>query len=297
MSAIEAEGATPPGATRTGRSRSSRIGLVGVIIVLSFAAIALASPWLAPYRPFALSGGPLTAPEAAHLLGTNGVGQDVFSQILNGAAASMFVAGVAGAGTLLVGVTVGVIAGWLGGRVDTVLMRITDMVLVIPRLPFLILVGAYLGGTLLNVSLVISLVFWPPTARILRSQVLSLRAKDHLRAAVGFGGGNLYVIRRHILPEIGLLIAASFVSSAGRAVSLEAGLAFLGLGDPSRVSWGTMMRDAVDFGGLYYTDAWQWWLLPPVVALTTLLLGLTFLGIALERRVNPRLARHIAGRP
>ena len=278
------------------RTHRSAVAWIGAAIVLGFAALAVASPWLAPYRPFELAGASLAAPDADHLLGTNGVGQDVLSQMLDGAVASMLVAAVAGIGTLVVGATVGVAAGWLGGLVDSVLMRFTDMVLVIPRLPLLILVGAYLGGRLFNVAIVISLVFWPPTARVLRSQVLSLRAKDHLRAAVGFGGGSWYIIRRHILPEVGLLIAAAFVAAAGRAVSLEAGLAFLGLGDPSRVSWGSIMRDAVDFSGLYYTDAWQWWLLPTVIALSTLLLGLTFLGIALEQRVNPRLARHVGGR-
>lgn len=202
---------------------------------------------------------------------------------------------LAGVGTLVVGAVIGLLAGWLGGVVDVVAMRLVDIVLALPRLPLLILMGAYLGPTLTNTALVISLAFWPPTARIVRSQVLTLRHRTHLTAAIGFGAGTLHALRRHVVPEIGLILAASLVAAAGRAVMLEAGLAFLGLGDPSRVSWGSILRDALDFNALFFTDAWRWWLLPPIGALVLFLLGLTLLGMAVEGWVNPRLGRHPGG--
>ncbi len=273
----------------------SRTGIVGGGLVGLVAAVAVLAPLIAPYRPFELSGRPLEPPSADHLLGTNGVGQDVFTQLVGGARASLLIALLAGVGTLVVGATVGLLAGWLGGVVDTVAMRLVDIVLALPRLPLLILMGVYLGPTLTNIALVISLTFWPPTARIIRSQVISLRHCTHLTAAVGFGAGTAHTLRRHIIPEIGLILAASLVASAGRAVMLEAGLAFLGLGDPSRVSWGSMLRDALNFNALFYTDAWWWWLLPPIGALVLFLLGLTLLGIAVEGWVNPRLGRHHGG--
>jgi peptide/nickel transport system permease protein len=132
-------------------------------------------------------------------------------------------------------------------------------------------------------------------ARIVRAQVRTLRSRAHLRAAVGFGAGTFYIVRRHLVPELAPILIAGFVVAAERAVVLEAGLAFLGLGDPSRKSWGSIMHDALGFSSLFLTDAWRWWLLPPIVALGIFVLGLTFLGMALEERVNPRLRRHAGG--
>ena len=284
------------GASPTQKSTSQKWLLAGGMALLGLVTVvAVFAPAIAPYGPFELSGSPLEAPSSDHLLGTNGVGQDVFSQIVDGSRSSLLTAVFAGLGTLLIGTLIGLVAGWVGGRVDAVLMRTTDLVLALPRLPLLILMGVYLGPSLRNTAIVISVAFWPPTARIIRSQVLSLRNRTHLVAAVGFGAGTWYALRRHVVPEIGLILAASLVATAGRAVMLEAGLAFLGLGDPSRVSWGSILRDALNFNALFFTDAWRWWLLPPIVALATFLLGLTLLGLTFEQRVNPRLARHTGG--
>ena len=120
-----------------------------------------------------------------------------------------------------------------GGVVDAVLMRVVDLVLVVPKVPLLIVIGTYAGPGLTMLSLIIALTGWPPTARIVRAQVLSLRRRAHIKAAVGFGGTPGQILRRHILPEVGLILAAGLVGAAGRAITFEAGLAFLGLGDPS----------------------------------------------------------------
>jgi peptide/nickel transport system permease protein len=268
------------------------IGWVGVAVVGVFVGLALGAPWLSPYRTTELAGAPLESPGSGHLLGTNGVGQDVASQLLSGARVSLFVAVLAGGGTLLIGAAVGMVAGWAGGSIDAVLMRIVDLVLVVPKVPLLIVVGTYAGPGLMMLSLIIALTSWPPTARVVRSQVLSLRRRAHIKAAVGFGGSSGQILRRHILPEVGLILAAGLVAAAGRAITFEAGLAFLGLGDPTRASWGAVLRDALDFGGLFFTDAWKWWLVPPVVAVSLLLLGVTFVGVGLEQRINPRVSRH-----
>ena len=273
-------------------SRFPAIAWVGLVIVAAFVGLALAAPWLTSYRVTELAGRPLEAPSAAHLLGTNGVGQDLATQLLNGARVSLFVAVLAGGGTLLIGAVIGMVAGWAGGLVDAVLMRMVDLVLVIPKVPLLIVIGTYAGPSLPVISLIIALTGWPPTARIVRSQVLSLRRRAHIKAAVGFGASTAQVLRRHILPEVGLILTAGLVGAAGRAISFEAGLAFLGLGDPSRASWGAILRDSIGFGGIFFTDAWKWWLIPPVAAISLLLLGVTFVGVGLEQRINPRLSRH-----
>ena len=275
--------------------RARGVGAVGVAILAVYAVVAALAGFISPYPTTAIVGASLDPPSAQHLLGTNGLGQDLWSQMVAGTRVSLFMALVAGGGTLLLGTILGTLAGWLGGRTDAVLMRGIDFIMVIPALPLLIVLGAYLGPSLIAVATVIALISWPPSARVVRSQVLSLRSRPHLRAAVGFGAGTAHVMRRHIIPEIGLILTAGLVGAAGRAVAMEAGLAFLGLGDPVQSSWGTVMRDALNYKSLFLTPAWQWWLVPPVVALAAFLLALTFIGIAVEQRLNPRLARHSVG--
>ena len=298
MTAPAAAGAPavpPDGVIATGAVSGRWAGRAGAVLVGGFALLAVIAPLVTPYRAGALSGKPLESPSGAHLLGTNSVGQDLASQLLSGARASIFVAVVAGGGTLVLGALVGVISGWLGGRTDAVLMRVVDVFLAIPRLPLLIVAGAYVGQSLSAVAAVIAATFWPQTARVVRSQVLSLRERTYVQAASGLGAGTGHILRRHVVPELALILVAELVSAAGRAVVLEAGLAFLGLGDPSTASWGSILRDALGFGSLFYTDAWKWWLIPPILSVTLLLVGITFLGVAVEQRVSPRLVRHRAG--
>lgn len=272
------------------------IAWIGFGILAFFVVLALGAEHFSGYRITELAGDPLEAPSSAHLLGTNGVGQDVASQLVQGARMSLFIALVAGGGTVVIGALVGMMAGWLGGRTDAVVMRVVDLVLVTPTLPLLIVLGAYAGPSLTAIAAIIALTSWPPSSRVIRSQVLSLRRRAHLQAAIGFGARTAHVLRRHILPEVGLIVASAFVGAAGRAVMLEAGLAFLGLGDPTRASWGRLLRDALDFDALFDTQAWAWWLLPPAIAIGLLMLGLAFVGIGLEQRINPRLARHTTSR-
>ena len=267
--------------------------VVGGLMVSVFVVLALFGQTFAPYRATALSGAPLIPPGKGHLLGTNGLGQDVASQLILGARASVSVAVFAGVGTVLIGTLVGVTAGWFGGLTESVLMRFTDLVLVLPKLPLLLLVGALTGGAVLSLSILLSATFWPMTARILRSQVLTLRDRTHVRAASSFGAGTWHQLRRHILPDLGLLAIAEFIPAAGHAVALQAGLAFLGVGDPSQPSWGAMMRDALDYPSLFITSAWTWWLLPPIAAIVVLVVLITLLGTAAEKRLIPRLARHV----
>lgn len=276
--------------------RFPAIGWLGLGLVATFVALAVAAPWISPYPPADLVARGFEAPSGNHILGTNAIGQDLASQFLSGARVSLLVAVLAGSGTVLLGSAVGLAAGWRGGMVDAVLMRLVDVTLTLPRVPLLIVVGAFAGRSLLAVAAVIALVFWPGTARLVRGQVRSLRTRAHVKAAVGFGAGSADVLRRHVVPEISLILVAALVAAAGRAVALEAGLAFLGLGDPARTSWGSIMNAARRSPGLFYTQIWTWWMLPPVLAIVLVLLGVTFLGVAVEQRANPRLSRHVGGR-
>ncbi|MBN1180276.1 MAG: ABC transporter permease [Anaerolineae bacterium] len=265
--------------------------IFGLALLALFVTIALLGDVLAPYDPHAFVGRSLERPSPAHPLGTNDAGQDILSELIHGARISLIVALGAAAGTVALGTLVGGVAGAAGGWLDGLLMRLVDVLMALPRLPLLILLASLLGTGLFQTIAIIALLFWPTTARVVRAQVQSVRRRGYVRMARNFGGGTGYLLRRHILPQIGPLIAASLVSAAAQAVAMEAGLAFLGLGDPTAKSWGLMMRFALNLPGLLLTDRWLWWLLPPGVCVTLLILALAFTGMGLERTSHPQLER------
>jgi peptide/nickel transport system permease protein len=264
---------------------------IGGGIVTLVALVAVLAPALAPYDPRAASGPSLGSPSVAHLLGTNDAGQDILSQLIWGTRSSALVAVLAAALAVGGGVLVGAGAGLLGGWVDLVTGRILDVFLAVPPLPLIILIAALARPTLATVILAIGLASWPQVARIVRSQTLSLAQRGYLEAARGFGAGPLYPLRRHLIPALGPVIAANFVYWAGTAVVLQAGLGFLGLSDPSDVSWGGVLNRALGHEGVYFTSEWLWWVLPAGLVITVAAVGLAFLGLALEPRSNPRWRR------
>lgn len=268
------------------------VGRLGLGGLAAFVVVAFAANVIAPHSVVAISGDPLSPPSWRHPLGTNRYGQDIVSQLIVGTRAPLQVAAIAGVLGMLIAGTIGMTAGWLGGRVDSIFMVVTDFLLVLPRLPLLLLLGFYVGGDLVALGVIVALLAWPFPARVLRSQVLSLRRQDHLRAAVGFGAGNSHVLRAHIAPELGLVLIEGLIRVATVAVFLQAGLAFLGIGPQGVISWGAMIDSATGFTSLFYSRAWAWWLVPPVVTIVLLVLSLTFVGVGLEQAFNPRVARH-----
>ena len=269
------------------------LGVVGVVLVGTCLAAAVFAPVLTPYGPNEAAGRPFLRPSSAHPLGTNDVGQDLFAQLLHGARLSLVIALGAAAVAVVIGSAVAVVAGYYRGPVETALMRIVDLMLGFPFLVLVIVLAAFFGRGLGTTIFVIATVLWARPARILRSQVLKLREHAHVVAATAMGASGLRVIGRHIVPRIAPLAAAQFVRAANVAVMLEASLAFLGLGDPDRVSWGTILYFA-NARSAFLTDAWQWWVLPPGLALTTVILGLAFVGSAVEEWADPRLRRSAA---
>jgi ABC-type dipeptide/oligopeptide/nickel transport system permease subunit len=267
-------------------------GWAGLALLGAFVVLAAIGPDLAPYRVTELAGDPLTPPDRHHWVGTNSVGQDIGSQLAAGARTSLVVALIGGGATLALGAAVGVAAGWFGGMADELAMRTADLVLIVPTVPLLVVLSAYTTPGTLGLCLIIAVTSWPLPARVVRSEALSLRRRNYVEAAVSFGAGSGHVLRRHILPGVGFLLVAGLVSAAERAVAIEAGLAFLGLVNSSQTSWGSIMRDALDFRGLFFTDAWRWWLLPPILAVSLLLLAIALVGTSIEHRLNPRLATH-----
>lgn len=271
--------------------RRSPLFVVGTVVLAVLTAVAVLAPWLSPYDPHAITGDSFERPSADHLLGTNDAGSDNFSRLLIGARTTLLVAGGATALILLIGGTIGVTAGLRGGWLDTALMRVVDVFLALPVLPLLIFIAALAGPSRTLSILMIGLTLWPETARIVRSQTLTLRARGFVASARGFGASPAYVMRRHLVPMLGPIIAANLVYVAGGAVTIEAGLAFIGLGDPAAVSWGAELNRALSSPQITIGSLWVWWLLPAGLALTLAILSFTFIGVGLESRFNPRASR------
>jgi peptide/nickel transport system permease protein len=266
---------------------TSKLTRTGAVIVALVVLVGAFAPLISPYNPQAISGPALAHPSLSHLLGTNNIGQDIFSQLIWGTRTSLLV-GVGGAGaTVLLGVVLGMGAGLLGGWVDVVTMRAVDILLAIPVLPTLILIAALAGPGIWVLVVAIGFLGGPRTARILRSQVLSLRQRGFINASRGFGGGPFYVVRRHLVPGVAPLMSAGFANWAGLAISLQAGLAFLGLGNPFQVSWGEIIQQALALPGWEFGFSWVWWALPAGIALMVAVLGFAFLGADAGARAGP----------
>ena len=263
----------------------SGTGKTGVCLLAFVALIALVGPLLSP-DPARETVNVLQEPSGQHLLGTNEVGQDVWARLASGARTSIVVAVGAGALSTFLSALVGISAGLAGGLYERVTMRVVDALLVVPSLVLLILLSAFLQPGLVGLILLISLLHWPGGARVLRAQTLSLKERPHVFASRAFGAGPGHVVLRHIVPDLGPLLVVSFIQRARAGVFMEAGLAFIGITDPGIVSWGTMIRNAL---GFYYTPAWSWWLMPPGLCLSLLILSFMFLGHSLELIMEPRL--------
>jgi len=266
--------------------RESGPGKIGLIILLVMIGVALMAPLLAPYAPYQQSTSSLFSPSWNHWLGTNHVGQDIWSRLIFGARTSLLVGFGVGIVSTLLGTIFGVSAALFGGLYEKVVMRIVDAFIVIPMVIVIILVAAYIKPSILALIILLSLLSWQGGARIMRAQALSLKERGHITAARSFGAPQFYIAWRHIVPDLGPILLVDFIYSVRRAVFMEAGLAFLGITDPTVVSWGMMMRNALGFS---YLNVWQWWLVPTGLALSLTIVGLTFIGHASEPVIEPRL--------
>lgn len=272
----------------------NRMAVLGALMLLTVVAMAVLAPWLAPFDPAAAVRVTIDTiyapPDASHWLGTDDAGKDVLSSLIYGARVSLMVGFFASFISLVIGGLVGLIAGFYGGQTDNVLMRITDILLVIPDLPLMIVLIALLGRGLWILILVIGILGWTGTARVVRAQTLSVRERKFVQRARAIGAGNFYIVRRHIFPLVFPLMVVNAVLVISAAILNESTLAFLGLGDPTRLSWGQMLNFAFTRGA---TSAGAWWaLVAPGFGIVWVVLGCTLLGQGLEQTLNPRLRAH-----
>ncbi len=268
-------------------------GRIGVALFVAFCVVAFAGPWLVPHDPLAINYidsrlARLRPPDGAFLLGTNYYGRDILSQIIVGARVSIGVGLLSALIIVFIGTNVGLTAGYFGGRIDALLMRLTDIAFGIPFFPFAVLLVALLKPSIWNIVITISCLLWRSVARVTRAQVLSLRERPFVRAARVAGASDLRIMYIHIFPNILPMVLLYVAIGIAYAVLSEASLSFLGFGDPRVVSWGSMLYDAYTTGSI--SRAW-WWTMPPGLCITLFVISVFLIARDWELIANPRLAR------
>jgi peptide/nickel transport system permease protein len=271
---------------------ASRRGKVCVSVLGLFVFVAIFGSLLAPYDPYASSTDVLAPPSSEHWLGTTEVGADVFSQLLVGARVSMVVGISAAAISAVLGTAVGLTGGYFGGWTDKLLDAFENWFLVIPQLPLMIVLARLLNPSVFVLVIVIGITSWAGTGRIVRSQVLTLKERAFVERARALGAGDWHIIRRHVLPNALPLIFANTVLIVAVSILAEASLSFLGLGDPTRISWGTKHEYGFD-AGAPSAGAW-WYIIPPGLCITVLVFVIGLIGYVFEQHVNPRLREQTA---
>ncbi len=270
--------------------RGNKPGVVGLVVLTVFALIAVLAPWLADPEGLKVTratGEVLEAPSSEYWLGTDENGRSVLTLLIWGSRISLFVGLLATVISVVIGTLVGLMSGFFEGWPARVLFRVTEWFLVIPFLPLALVLATVLGRSLFNIALVIGVTSWSGTALLIRSQTLSLKERPYLERARALGAGRWHQMSRHILPNVMPMVFANTTLLVAVAILAETTLSFLGLGDPTRVSWGSMLDGAFSVGAMT-TKSW-WYILPPGICVILVVLAFTLIGQALEETFNPRL--------
>jgi peptide/nickel transport system permease protein len=269
--------------------RRETAGVIGLAILVVFIALALLAPLLFSSDELKVTeatGGTLQGPNGTYWLGTDETGRSVLALLVWGTRVSLLVGFAATVISMAIGTIVGIASGHFGTWLGAILERLTDWFLVIPFLPLAIALSTVLGASLVNVIVVIGVTSWPGTARLVRAQTLSVEARPYLERARVLGGGHWHQMSRHVLPNVMPLVLANTTLTVAIAILSETTLSFLGLGDPFRVSWGSMLDDAFGAGAIS-SGAW-WYTMPPGVCVVVVVLAFTLVGRALENVLDPR---------
>lgn len=257
--------------------------IVGIALILFWLVATVAAPWMSGYAPLDMVGRRLQPPSWEHLLGTDALGRDVLSRVLHGARHSIPIAVTVVAVAVAIGAVLGALAGFIGGFVDTVIMRLVDITLSFPPMLLAMAVAASLGPGLENATVAMVIVWWPVYARLMRAQVLEVREREHVEAAIASGATRSRVLTKHILPLCWTPVLISATMDLGQVILLAASLSFIGLGaTPPTPEWGSMISDGA-------SQFYSWWVaLGPGLAILTIVLGFNFIGDGLHDYFDPR---------
>ena len=266
-------------------------GMIGLVVLLAIVAMALAAPLISDRSELqavnTVTNPTWATPSDFPPLGTDNLGRSIWTQFVWGARVSLVVGLAATLIAIVIGSVVGILSGFYRGIGSAILSRLTEWFLVIPFLPLAIVLAAILGPSVRNIILVIGITSWPSTARLVRAQVLTLKERPYVERSRALGASNRHLMGRHIFPNVSPIILANLTLTVPIAILSETTLAFLGLGDPTRASWGKMLDEAFASGALS-RDAW-WYYLPPGLGIMAVVLAFTLIGTALEEILDPRL--------
>lgn len=265
--------------------KQSKLTLAGIILLAVFAGAAVFAGLLAPRDPLKTSDETFQAPSIKFLFGTDDLGRDVFSGVIHGARTSVSIGIAVALLSGVLGMIVGATAGYAGGLLEDLLMRLTELFLIPPRFFLALIVAAIFGSSFFILVLVLSVTFWPLTARLVRAEVLSLKERSFVEAARAMGASHARILWHEILPNASPLIITNVTLKVGSVILVEAGLEFIGLGDTSHVSWGYMLHN----GQHFIRDAW-WIIFFPTLAVSLLVFALNVVGDALNRALDPKSA-------
>ena len=267
-------------------------GRVGLLIILFLVFVAIFAEWLAPYNPYDVTERAYKglAPSLAHPLGTSiTTGQDLFSMLIYGTRVSLGIGIITGISISILGSVLGVLAGYVGGFADMILMRIVDIMIVIPILPLTIVITNIFGRSYVVIVFVFILFGWQSLSRVVRSQVLLLKNSDYVKSAELSGANKNYIMFRHILPAVSHLVVMNTALTCAGIMIAEAGLSFLGLGNPTAISWGKMLADAQSGGSMLFG---HWWtIVTPGIGIFLSVFAFMRLGLAIEEILNPRMKK------
>ncbi len=257
----------------------------GVAILLAFAVLIVVTPSFITYSPYQVVGNTNSPPDSSHPFGTDYLGHDVWVQTIAGAYSSIPIGIATAFGAVLIGFVVGIFAGYYG-KLEGPLTGAADIIMIFPALPLMVLLGSIFPPTDLLITLIMILVLWPPIARSIRSQTLSVKKMPFVDAAKTSGSSNLQIIGRIIVPAVAPIALAFFVLTVAFAIVLVSALQFLGVGNPNIISWGSMLYFAQQFA--FYAGDW-WWILAPGLSITLVAVGFALIGFSVEEVMNPRL--------
>ncbi len=262
------------------------MGLIGFILIFIIVFAAIFAPFLGTVSPTKTGNVSdiLQAPSSHHWLGTDDLGRDIWSQIVYGSRISLYIGLITAFLTVMSGTLIGLISGYYGGLIEEVLVRIIDFFMMLPVLPLMIIMAAVLGPSLWNIIFVITIISWPTTARVVRSQVLSVKERPYVEASRCIGAGDIRLMLIEILPNVVPLMFAQAVIMVTEAIYAEAVLSFLGLGDPTRISWGTILHLAFSSGVMARAP---WWIGSPIVCIILIIVGFSLLGTAISDILTP----------
>jgi peptide/nickel transport system permease protein len=268
--------------------RGQKLALIGLAMLALFGLLAVFAPYLSPYDPEEMYT-PMLPLTRLHPLGTNDIGQDIFSELLYGARFSLLIGFLSAAASTAIGLWLGLIAGYYD-RLGFAIMRVVDVFLAVPRFPLIILMAAFLKPGLRTLVLFFVLFGWPRATRLVRSQILSERNKGYVDAARMLGASNFRILSRHLLPSVIPINLVRFIMEFQHVILAESGLSFLGLGNPIIKSWGTILHYAFEYPTIFISNVWVRWVVPPGACITMVVLALTLVGFSLEGWAEPRLS-------